>query len=447
MLTTDLLRSLKSPSLNASTGSSSMQRRARHAGIFRQVLITTVVLCGCSFALAEPLPTSAPEQVNLSTERLSAIGDSLEGIIDEGQLQGSVTLVARHGKLAYQHVYGTLDIETDTPLQPDSLFRIYSMTKPIVTVAAMQLYEQGKFQLTDPVSRYLPAFKNTRVLRDGKLVEPSTPITIQHLMTHTSGMVYDFLGRSEVVAMYQKENLRNAKDNAEFVERIAKLPLQQEPGSQWVYSFSVDVLGRLVEVIAGDSLGNVLHDTIFEPLGMENTFFEVPGEKLYRFGTNHQFAADGTLNIIDRPSDSAFVNKTTFESGGGGLVSTAQDYLTFCQMMLNGGSINGVQILSPKTVSYMTRDHLPGILGNTSGVPNRPGFGFGLGFAVTTDPVAAGTISSAGEYYWSGVAGTLFWIDPAEDLIVISMIQQRSSRVPLRNLLKQITYGAMLDAQ
>ncbi len=228
--------------------------------------------------------------------------------------------------------------------------------------------------------------------------------------------------------------------------------MQEQPGTRWVYSFSIDILGRLIEVISGEPLDQYLKNHIFLPLEMTDTFFEVPADKLNRFGTNHQFDRDGKLNIIDRPSDSPYTKKVTFFSGGGGLVSTADDYMRFCHALLNGGELHGKRILGKKTIQYMARDHLPGILTNvgidndgTSVVANRAGFGFGLGFAITTDPEAAGTISSAGEYYWSGVAGTIFWIDPVENLIVISLIQQRSSRVLLRNDLKAITYGSIVN--
>ncbi|MGI1679271.1 MAG: beta-lactamase family protein [Cellvibrionaceae bacterium] len=414
------------------------------AVFFASIFISSVVF-------SKELTTATPETVGMSSATLENIDSKIRSYIDSGQLQGVVTMISRHGKVVYKNTAGKLNIETDAAMQEDSLFRIYSMTKPIVTAAAMQLYEQGKFQLTDPVSKYLPEFKNTKVFEDGQLVDQKQAMTIQHLMTHTSGIVYDFIGNSPVVKQYQAANLRAATTINDFSKKLAVLPLQEQPGTRWVYSFSIDILGRLIEVVSGEPLDQYLKNHIFSPLGMTDTFFEVPADKVNRFGTNHQFGPDGKLNIIDRPSDSPYTKKVTFFSGGGGLVSTADDYMRFCQALLNGGELHGKRILGRKTIEYMVRDHLPGILSNagvvtngTGAVPNRVGFGFGLGFAITTDPEAAGTISSAGEYYWSGVAGTIFWIDPAEDLIVISMIQQRGSRVPLRNTLKAITYGSIL---
>lgn len=418
---------------------------------FAAVLFTAPLSIFAESASVKSLSEATPESVGMSSDRLQTIDSQLQSYIDSGQLQGIVTYVSRKGQVVHKHATGLLDIETKSPMQEDSLFRIYSMTKPIVTTAAMQLYEQGKFQLTDPVAKYLPEFKNTKVFQDGELVDQQQPMTIQHLMTHTSGIVYDFIGNSPVVKQYQAANLRASKTVEEFSQKLAALPLQEQPGTRWVYSFSTDILGRLVEAVSGQPLDEYLQAHIFSPLGMTDTFFEVPADKVKRFGTNHQFGRDGKLNIIDRPADSPYTKPVTFFSGGGGLVSTADDYMRFCLALLNGGELHGSRIIGKKTIDYMARDHLPGILSNagidtdgTGAVTNRAGFGFGLGFAITTDPEAAGTISSAGEYYWSGVAGTIFWIDPVEELIVVSMIQQRSSRVPLRNALKAITYGAII---
>ncbi len=433
----------------------SLQSQQTTAHTKRSFLLYIALLIICflpiSLTNAKELATAKPESVGLSSIALKNIHSTTQSYVDSGQLQGVVTMVSRHGKVVYKNAVGKLDIETGAVMTEDSLFRIYSMTKPIVTAAAMQLYEQGKFQLTDPLAKYLPEFKQTKVLDNGQLVDQIKPITIQQLMTHTGGIVYDFMGNSPVVERYKKANLRAAPNVQEFSKKLAALPLQQQPGTRWVYSFSIDVLGRLIEVISGESLDQYLENHILKPLEMKDTFFEVPANKINRFGTNHQFGADGKLNIIDRPSESPYTKKVSFFSGGGGLVSTAEDYMRFCQAMLNGGELDGKRILSRKTIEYMTLDHLPGILNNsgidtdgTGAIKNRPGFGFGLGFAITTNPEAAGTISSKGEYYWSGVAGTIFWIDPVEDLIVISMIQQRSSRVPLRNALKAITYGAII---
>lgn len=417
--------------------------RPARVSIYLLLLLITLPLQ----LVAEELSFAEPEEVGMSSEALQAIDPMMKRFVDSGQLQGIVTMVARRGEVVYFDKYGKLNAETGAAIDLDSLFRIYSMTKPVVTVAAMTLYEEGKFQLTDPVAKYLPEFKNTQVMVDGELVEQKSPITIQQLMSHTAGLTYGLFGNSEVDQMYQKAGILQEATLEEFVSDVAELPLLFQPGERWNYSVAVDVLGRMIEVISGQPLEVFLEERIFTPLTMEDTFFQVPGDKLDRFGTNHQFNGEGELQILSRPEAGQYVD-VQFVSGGGGLISSAEDYMRFCQMMLNGGELHGQRILGRKTVEYMSRNHLDGIFTNTDGTgasSGRPGFGFGLGFAVTLDPQASGTVGSVGEYYWSGVAGTIFWIDPVEELITVSMIQQRGSRVPLRETLKAITYGAITD--
>ncbi len=398
---------------------------------------------------AADFPLQRPENVDLSATQLEKITPALHEFVDSGGFKGIVTLVARRGQVVYRDHYGILNAETGAAMEADSLFRIYSMTKPIVTVAAMALYEEGKFQLTDHISQYLPKFSDMVVLVDGERVPANGPITVQQIMSHTGGLTYGTFGNSEVDKLYREAGIQGETNLAEMMSNLSQLPLQYQPGTRWNYSVSTDVLARLIEVWSGKNLDAFLRERIFTPLAMEDTFFRVPENKIHRFGTNHQKSAEGQQQIIDRQHGGRFTEPVTFFSGGGGLLSTAEDYLRFCQMLLNGGELNGQRILGRKTIDYMTLNHLPAIYTNSGeqggAITTRPGFGWGLGFAITTDPTASGTISSAGEYYWSGIAGTIFWIDPVEELIVISLVQQRGQRPPLRNTLKSIVYGAIVD--
>lgn len=387
------------------------------------------------------------ESVGMSSERLARINPVLQGYVDDGELVGAVSMVARKGKVVHFEKFGDLNKTTGEDIQLDSIFRIYSMSKPITTVAAMILYEEGKFQLSDPVEKYLPEFEGVKVLgANGELENQKRPFTIQMLMTHTAGLTYGVFGNSPVDQQYRKVGILQDKDLAEMVSKLGNIPLQYQPGTRWHYSVSVDVLGRLVEVISGQPLDVFMKERIFDPLGMVDTFFEVPADKLHRFGTNHHFdPRTQQLVVSDEPATSAFANDVTFFSGGGGLLSTAEDYMRFSQMMLNGGELNGARILSRKTVDYMTRNHLDGIFADFAGEggQSRPGTGFGLGFGVIVDPPATGVISSDGEYNWGGAAGTVFWIDPVEELVAIVMIQHMNVGVPVRNAMKALTYGAI----
>ncbi|OFE13877.1 hypothetical protein PHACT_02190 [Pseudohongiella acticola] len=389
----------------------------------------------------------------MSSERLERIGPVLQRYVDEGQLVGVVSMLARRGEVVHFEEFGNLNKNTGQALEKDSLFRIYSMTKPITTLAVMMMYEEGKLQLTDPVERYLPAFANARVAGPGgSLVAPDRPMTVQMLMTHSSGLTYGVFGDTMVDRQYRDGNVMVSPDLDTFIERLGQIPLQYQPGTRFHYSVSTDVLGALVEAVSGQSLGEFFQQRIFGPLEMDDTFFQVPADKLNRFGTNHTYNPQSdTLEVSDNPNASNFVNRQTFESGGGGLLSTAEDYMKFSQMVLNGGELDGVRIIGKKTLEYMTQNHLPGIFGdNGQHSPDTlPGFvdgtGFGLGFAVIEDPAAAGGVGSEGEYYWGGAAGTIFWIDPVEELIGVVMIQHMNVQVPLRATFKALAYGAIVD--
>jgi CubicO group peptidase (beta-lactamase class C family) len=391
-----------------------------------------------------PLPDAAPEDVGLSTAGLARLGSVMRGEIERGRVPGAVALVARRGRLAYFESYGRRDPRSPDPMGRDSIFRIYSMTKPIVSVAAMMLWEQGRFLLSDPIEKYLPELgrRQVAVVRGAEieLVDAERPITIQDLLRHTSGLTYEFRGSGPVHKMYTAERIysRN-QSNADQVTSLAKLPLLHQPGTKWEYSRSTDVLGRLIEVLSGLTLGEYLQRHIFAPLGMVDTAFYVPapghGRLAEAFAKDPDTGAGVQLiNVHDAPK---------FESGGGGLVSTAGDYARFLQMLLNGGRLDGVRFLSRKTLELMTADHL----GPITGAPDLllPGYGFGLGFAVRLQPGIAHVPGSVGQYFWGGLAGTTFWVDPAEALFAIMLIQGPGQRDYFRNLFRDLVYAAFDD--
>tara|TARA_R110002072_G_scaffold1780_9_gene14764 strand:- start:50483 stop:51649 length:1167 start_codon:yes stop_codon:yes gene_type:complete len=388
----------------------------------------------------------------MSSERLERIRPIMQNYIDQGQLAGITTMITRRGKIVHQETVGVLNLNTGEALEADSLFRIYSMTKPIVSVALMQLYEQGKFQLDDPVAKYLPAFKDVEVLEDGVRVKAKHAPTIREVMSHTAGFTYGIFGNSEVdklyrAALYQPKRMGMAVSNLEeMVDKMGSLPLLYQPGERWVYSLSADVVGRLIEVLSGQPLDVYLREQLFSPLVMNDTFFEVPKEKLNRFGTNHMRNEQGELIVMDTPETSRFAGPVTFFSGGGGLVSSTMDYMRFAQMLLNGGELDGKRILSPRTIELMTVNQLEA--GVTSGFGERPGVagtvGFGLGFGVATEKPK--TVSgSKGEYTWGGAAGTIFWVDPKEELVGLLMVQMMRNPIDLRQQFKVLTHQAIID--
>jgi CubicO group peptidase (beta-lactamase class C family) len=331
----------------------------------------------------------------------------------------------------------------------DSIFRIYSMSKPITGVAMMMLYEEGKFRLSDPVEKYIPEFKGLKVAsgvgKGGPLIEEADhPMTIRELMTHTAGLTYGLFSKSQVDTMYVKAGvLSPAQTLKDMIDKLSKIPLRQQPGSLWHYSVAVDVQGYLVEVLSGQPFDVFLKERVFDPLGMKDTGFYVPEEKASRFAQVYFYDKEGKLIAQEGfGGENTYLKPATFFSGGGGLVSTALDYMRFCQMLLNGGELDGVRILSPLSVDLMRRNHLPRDMIEMS--PGS-GTGFGLDFAVVLDPVEANSFSK-GEYYWGGAAGTWFWIDPVEDLVFVGMIQQFGQNRPdVRSLTRQLTYQAIIE--
>jgi CubicO group peptidase (beta-lactamase class C family) len=392
----------------------------------------------------QSLPSTVPATVGLSAERLDRLSSVLQSEVARGRVPGAVALIARNGRVGYFESFGQRDPAAGTPMAKDSIFRIYSMTKPVVSVAAMMLWEQGRFLLDDPIGKYLPELGDVKVAvqRDGTLehVPAARKITIQDLFRHTSGLTYEFRGSGPIHKMYMEAKIyRRTQTSAEQVATLGQMPLINQPGTRWEYSRSTDVLGRLVEVLSGESLGSYLHNQIFAPLGMVDTAFHVPAAKHSRLA--EAFAKDpdsgGMVQLLD------VRDAPKFESGGGGLVSTAGDYAQFLQMMLNRGTLNDTRFLSRKTVELMTADHL----GPITGAPDLlvPGYGFGLGFAVRLHAGIATMPGSVGQYFWGGLAGTTFWVDPAENLFAILLIQAPGQREYYRMLFRDMVYSAFAD--
>jgi CubicO group peptidase (beta-lactamase class C family) len=398
-----------------------------------------------------------PEEVGLCSKRLARIGPWMRGWVDSGRLPGMVTLVARRGRVAYLDSYGLRDVAAGQPMAQDTLFRIYSMTKPLTSVAIMMLYEQGHFQLDDPIARYLPMFADMRVFSDGdvkhyKTVAAKGPITFRHLLTHTSGLTYGFLEATPVDALYRRDGVdfqTAARPLLEMMTPLAALPLLCQPGAEWNYSVGTDVLGALVEVISGQDFGCFMRERILSPLAMHDTDFYVHENNHGRFAANYTRSRDGGLKQIDGARESRYLQARALISGGGGLVSSVADYFRFCLMMRHYGELDGVRLLGRKTVEFMTRNHLRGDMADM-GQPrfsesSYSGVGFGLGFSVMLDPAKAEIIGSPGEYAWGGAASTAFWIDPQEDMAVILLTQLLpSSTYPLRRQLRVLSYQAIV---
>ena len=405
-----------------------------------------------------------PEQVGLSAPRLDRIGTWMDRLVESGKLAGLSTLVFRRGEIAWQRSTGLANLATGAAMADDTIVRIYSMTKPLTSAAIMALYEEGRFQLDDPISRFLPCFAEMRVFTGGSRGKyDSTPaardITFRDLLTHTSGLTYGFMEASQVDAMYRHGGVDFQTEEAslqDVVARAAAMPLLFQPGSQWSYSIATDVLGGLVEAISGQPFEQFLHHRIIAPLGMTDTDFHVPAEKLPRFAANYAAGPavaptlPGKLTLIDDPATSRYARPRQLCSGGGGLVSTAADYLRFCRMMLNRGELDGQRILGRKTVELMTANHLGGDMADMGQArfseSSYLGIGFGLGFSVMLDPAKAQILGSPGEYAWGGAASTAFWIDPAEDMAVIMLTQlMPSSTYPIRRELRVLAYQAIVD--
>jgi len=384
-----------------------------------------------------------PSGLGLSESGLARLRRVLTREIERKRLPGAVAMIARQGKLGFLEAFGVQDPASGAPMQIDSIFRIYSMTKPVVSVAIMMLVEEGRLFLADPLSKYVPAFADPKIAveRDGRveLVPAERPITIQDLLRHTSGLTYEFVGTAAVQRMYLDKKLPSTdQTNADQVERLASLPLFSQPGKQWDYSRSTDVLGRIIEIVSGETLGEFLRQRIFAPLGMNDTGFRVPTEKQSRIA--EPFAKDPDSGEAVRLLD--IRRPARFESGGGGLVSTLPDYARFLDMLAAGGTCEGQRLLARKTIDLMRSDHLgPNVRRGSELL--QPGHGFGLGFAVRTEPGMSVMPGSVGLYFWGGIAGTTFWIDPKEELYAMMLVQAPGQRDYYRALFRTLVYGAL----
>ena len=400
------------------------------------------------------------ENSGMSYDRLCRIDDHIAGnYIETGKLTGSLVAIYRKGRLAHVSTLGLMDRERDKPVQWDTIYRIFSMTKPVTSTALMMLFEKGLLQLDDPVHRYIPSFKKLQVYVSGmdgsfETRPPERSMTIKDLLSHQSGFTYDFLKENEIDAAYSARGIgaRNQKDLKSMIDSLSEIPLLFSPGDKWNYSVSTDVCGYLVELISGQSLDTFFYENIFEPLGMVDTGFYVPPTEIHRFSANYLYNLNGSPKLLDDPQRSNFTKPPTFLSGGGGLVSTAADYLAFCRMILGGGELNQKRILARKTIELMSANHLTGGVDLAEVASGRwsetsyHGIGFGLGFSVVKDPSMTLVPGSSGELAWGGMASTAFWIDPLEDMAVVFMTQLvPSGTYNIRRELRTLVYSAIED--
>lgn len=406
--------------------------------------------------------TASPAAAGMSATALQRIDDHLQRrYLDSGRFAGTQVLVYRRGAIVHHQVAGFADLERRVPMKPDTLFRIYSMTKPLTSVAFMMLVEEGRVALDEPVAKYIPQWANLGVFQAGITAPfltrpPVRPMQIVDLLRHTSGLTYGFQNRSNVDAAYRDKKIGEIEKSGtmqSMIDDLASIPLEFSPGEAWNYSVSTDVVGYLVEKISGQPFDQFLQQRIFDPLGMHDTGFHVPAAKAHRLAACYAADGKGGMTLQDDPATSSFLEPPSFISGGGGLVSTAADYLVFCRALLNRGELGGVRLIAPKTLRLMTANHLPGGRDLTDmsrsmfSEATNAGVGFGLGFAVTMDPAKTLLPGSPGEYYWGGAASTAFWIDPAEELITIFMTQLLpSSQYPVRRELRTLVYSAITDS-
>jgi CubicO group peptidase (beta-lactamase class C family) len=432
--------------------------------------MTTRLLSGLSIATmlavgvaAQPrdLAEAKPETVGFSSQRLDRMHAVLQKYVDDGQMPGIVTVMARHGKIIDSRTYGKRDIASSSPMEKDTIFRIYSMTKPITGVAMMILYEQGKWNPADPVAKYIPEFANLKVYKgmgaDGKpIVEnPGHAPTMAELMSHTAGFTYGIFGETAVDKMYRDTAVFGAKNLQGMIDRLAKLPLLYQPGTQWVYSISADIQGYIIEKLSGQSLGEFMRENILLPLGMKDTAFHIAPEKLGRFATLYAMNDKGKLEANGGGNVAMeYAKEPTMPLGGGGLLSTAGDYTRFMQMMLNGGELGGTRILAPSSVSMMRTNRLPAAITdrNEFGIGTfraSPGQGFGLDFAVYTDPAFISHPVGKGTYSWGGAAGTWFWIDPTNDIAFVGMVQRvvLAGSPDMGAIAQQAAYQALVNPE
>ncbi len=397
-----------------------------------------------------------PESVGFSTERLERLHQLIQQEIDRKQLAGAVTILARHGRIVDYRTYGQRDIATGAAMTKDVIFRDYSMTKPVTGVAMMILYEEGKWLPSDPISKYIPEFAHLKVFKgvdaDGKmiLVDPDHAPTMQELMSHSAGFSYG-RGHTVVDTMFQEKKVMQSANLQEMIDKLATLPLNYQPGKGWTYSVSMDIEGYIIEKLSGQTLPDFMRDQIFLPLDMKDAGFFVPADKRSRFATNYRDDPQGNYIPVAPGPPADYAAQPTMPSGGGGMVSTAEDYYRFAQMLLNDGELDGKRILAPSTVKLMTSNHLPAnLLTGEFGIGQhimRPGFGYGFNCAVVFDPSEAALPDGKGTFFWDGAAGTWFWVDPTNDIVFVSMIQRMTSPDNHSLLYRShaTVYGALVD--
>ena len=428
-----------------------MKSRIRPAAL--AVLVALLVALVPSSLVAQGLTRAVPESVGMSSERLERLTDALQGYVDDGQMAGAVAIVVRHGRIAYLEAVGQRDVASGSPMTTDAIFRIASQTKALASTGVMLLQEEGRLLITDPVGNYLPAFKNTTVAEPNDeggydVVPPRRPITIRDLLTHTAGISYgsgpaaDKWQEAEITGWYFADRDETVGD---VMSRLAELPLDAHPGEAWIYGYNTDILGAMIEEISGQTLGAFLKERLFDPLGMTDTHFFLPEGKLGRLATVYSSVGDGS-SFERAPDPGHMVGQGHYVNGprkafsaGAGVLSTATDYATFLQMMLNGGELNGTRVLSRKTVESMISDHM-------GDIPFRDGQGFGLGFSITHDPAAGGLPGSVGEFAWAGAYHSVYWADPKEEMVVVYLTQI----IPAINLddqqkVRSLVYQAIVD--
>lgn len=408
----------------------------------RRAVVWLAVCALVSAALAQEMPLAKPADVGMSGEKLAQVNAAVQKLVDEQKVAGAITVVARQGKIVHFETLGMRDVENNKPMEPDTIMRFYSMTKPITSVAAMILYDEGKFRLDDPLAKHIPELEGLKVYRESEngeteYVEPKRPATVRDLMRHTSGFTYGIFSNTSVDMMYRQKFVFGSDNLQAMVRKLGEIPLLYQPGTKWHYSVSTDVLGYLVERLSGEKLDVFFQERIFEPLDMKDTGFYVPKDKVDRFASCYGPNPSGGLKVTADLGANQFLTAPTLLSGGGGLVSTARDYTRFCQMLLNKGELNGTRLLKPETVEMMTKNQLPP---NVYWGGNN---GFGLGFSVRLRPAPSGK-AHVGEYGWGGAASTHFWISPRDDLAVVALSQYMPFSGQLQDAVKPLVYNALI---
>lgn len=436
------------------TGQTGKEHPTLGTQFMKRTFVAVLLLLWSTCSIADEFRHGTPESAGMSSERLERVTDLMQSLIDRGVIPGGHVLIARRGVIVYDNAIGTRGKGDDSPLEKDALYRIYSMTKPITAVAAMQLYEQGKFKLSSWVAEFIPEFSELKVHSDdGEHVSLNRPMNMRHLLTHTAGLGYGLGARHAVDRQFRQHRVLSSTDLEEMIGKMKDIPLKFQPGDRWAYSAAVDVTGLVVQRLSDQSFDEYLDEHIFTPLKMDDTFFEIPEDKHYRLLPAHHWGV-GENGSVMRPVRPDEYREVTMFSGGGGLISTGMDYLRFAEALRRGGELEGGRILGRKTIDYMTQNHLPAAVPGAGTGDNPMGqatraqqnsFGFGLGFGINMNPIEDGNLSSFGEFSWGGYAGTVFWVDPEEELVVVGLIQLDGAAGLLSNDLKIAVLQAITD--